>query len=345
LIPQTLCVRRGLVIELQSKNNYMKSWKDQVIVVTGASSGTGRAIATTLAKKQSILVLAARREAALLDVAKECRDRGATVHTVVTDTRNANEVRHLAATAAAITGTIDVWVNNAGVLAAGALEDVPAAINEQVILTNLVGYINGAHEVLPYFKRQGHGIIFNNISVGGWFPTPYAAAYTASKFGLRGFSEALKGELSQHKNIHIVDLYPGFLDTPGIQHAANFTGKVIQPAPPVYDPLKVGEAIVQLIQSPQTRKTIGAASGFLRLSYTLFPKLTRNITAQFIRTYLKQATPIHTTPGNVLTPVEFGTSIHGNFRRPDTTQKIKVSLGVLAAVTAGLLAYNKMRHE
>ena len=321
----------------------MKAWKDQVIVVTGASSGTGRAIATTLAKKQPVLVLAARREAALLDVAEECRDLGASVHIVVTDTRNANEVRHLAEEAAAIQGTIDVWVNNAGVLAAGALEDVPAAVNEQVILTNLVGYINGAHEVLPYFKRQGYGIIFNNISVGGWFPTPYAAAYTASKFGLRGFSEALKGELSLHKNIHVVDLYPGFLDTPGIQHAANFTGKVIQPAPPVYDPLKVGEAIVELIASPRARKTIGAASVFLRLSYTLFPKLSRNLTAQFIRSYLKQADPIHTTPGNVLIPVEFGTSIHGNFRKPGNSQKLKVSLGLFAAVAVGLIVYNKAK--
>jgi short-subunit dehydrogenase len=323
--------------------NYMKAWNDQVIVVTGASSGAGRAIATTLAKKQAVLVLAARREAALEDVAEECRELGATVHVVVTDMRNANEVRHLAEAAAAIQGTIDVWINNAGVLAAGALEDIPAAVNEQVILTNLVGYINGAHEVLPYFKRQGYGILFNNISVGGWFPTPYAAAYTASKFGLRGFSEALKGELSQHKNIHVVDLYPGFLDTPGIQHAANFTGKVIQPAPPVYEPLRLGEAIVKLITSPQSRKTIGAASGFLRLSYALFPKLSRNLTAQTIRTYLKQANTIHTTPGNVLTPVEFGTSIHGNFRRAGSSEKLKLSLGLFAAVAVGVMAYNKVK--
>lgn len=85
--------------------------------------------------------------------------RGATVHIVVTDTHNANEVRHLAETAGSAQGTFDVCVNNAGVLAAGALEDIPA-LNEQVILTNLVGYINGAHEVLPCFKRQGCGIIF-----------------------------------------------------------------------------------------------------------------------------------------------------------------------------------------
>ncbi|MBC7826590.1 MAG: SDR family NAD(P)-dependent oxidoreductase, partial [Chitinophagaceae bacterium] len=171
----------------------MKTWGEQVIVITGASSGTGRAIATKLASKQPILVLAARRQAALEEVAAECRESGAIVQIVVTDTRNANDVQHLAKFASEITGSIDVWINNAGVLAAGAFEDVPPAVNEQVILTNLIGYINGAHEVLPYFKIQGYGILFNNISVGGWFPTPYAAAYSASKFGLRGYSESLKG--------------------------------------------------------------------------------------------------------------------------------------------------------
>lgn len=321
----------------------MQTWNQKVIVITGASSGTGRAIAITLAKKQAHLVLAARRETALEELAEECRSYGATAKVVTADTRNANEVRHLAEQAASVSGVIDVWVNNAGVLAAGALEDVPSAINEQVILTNLVGYINGAHEVLPYFKNQGYGILINNISIGGWFPTPYAAAYSASKFGLRGFSESLKGELSNQPNIHVVDLYPGFLDTPGIQHAANYTGKAIVPAPPVYDPFKVAGAVVRMIDSPRERNTIGAASGFLRLAYTLFPKLTRNITAGVMRKYLAQAEAIHTTPGNVLNPVKFGSSIHGGWDRKTNKDKIVVPLAIIAAVTAGLAAYSKVK--
>ncbi|RYZ16427.1 MAG: SDR family oxidoreductase, partial [Sphingobacteriales bacterium] len=275
------------------------------------------------------------RKEALEEVADDCRALGSNVIVVPTDVRNANEVQHLAVTAAGINGVIDVWINNAGVLAAGALEDVPPAVSEQVIITNLVGYINGAHEVLPYFKKQGHGILFNNISVGGWMPTPYATAYTASKFGLRGFSEALKGELISFRDIHVVDLYPGFLDTPGIKHAANYTGKVIKPAPPVYDPLKVGRAIARLIMRPAERKTIGAASGFLRLGYSLFPRVTRNITAGFIRKYLDQAEPIARTPGNVLTPVEFGTGIHGS--TGGTRPAIGIKSLLLAVVAVPLI--------
>ncbi|MHA4842569.1 SDR family oxidoreductase [Flavitalea antarctica] len=319
----------------------MKQWQQRVIVITGASSGTGRAIATKLATMKPVLVLAARREKALEEVAAECRESGARVHVVATDTRNANEVQHLAEIASGISGYIDVWINNAGVLAAGALEDVPPAVNEQVILTNLVGYINGAHEVIPYFKRQGYGILFNNISVGGWFPTPYAAAYSASKYGLRGYSESLKGELSNYANIHVVDLYPAFLDTPGIQHAANYTGKVIKPAPPVYDPFKVAEAIIRLIDNPKATKTIGASAGFLKLAYALFPKLSRNITAMVIRKYISQAEPIRHTAGNTLQPLEYGTSIHGGWDKKVNPRKSVITAAVLAAVTAGIITYNR----
>ncbi len=321
----------------------MKSWKQKVIVITGASSGVGRAIAIELAKHQTNLVLAARREKPLEELAEECRAFGATAKVVHTDVRNANDVRHLAESASRISGTIDAWVNNAGVLAAGALDDIPSAINEQVIMTNLVGYINGAHEVLPYFKDQGFGVLINNISIGCWLPTPYAAAYTASKFGLRGFSESLKGELSNHPDIHVVDLYPPFLDTPGIQHAANYTGKRIVPAPPLYDPFVVARTVVKRINTPCERDHVVASSGFLRLAYALFPRLTRSITATGIRKYINHADPIPTTPGNVLTTVDFGTSVHGGWKKPVNKKKVALPFALIAAFGAGLTIFSKMK--
>ena len=192
----------------------MKELKDLVVVITGASSGVGKAMALEFASYGSKLVLAARRREALDELVAECKESGAIAEAVVTDMRVSQDVQMLAKAAYEFGGAIDVWINNAGVLAAGALDEVPALINENVIRTNLLGYINGAQEVLPYFKIQKHGILINNISVGGWFPVPYATAYSASKFGLRGFSEALKGELTNYPDIHIIDLYPGFLDTP-----------------------------------------------------------------------------------------------------------------------------------
>ena len=306
----------------------------QTIVITGASSGVGKAMALELAQHGAKLVLAARREKALNEVVAECNELGAVAIAVPTDMRSVESIQQLAAEANAFGGGIDVWINNAGVLAAGPLEEVPAEVNEDVIKINLLGYMHSAHTVLPYFKQQQQGILINNISVGGWFPTPYGAAYTASKFGIRGFSESLKGELSEYPHIHICDLYPGFLDTPGMQHAANYTGKYLKPAPPVYDPYKVAKAVVQVINDPRPRTTIGATSTMLKLAFQLFPALTCKITSSVIRRYLQQADVTEITSGNILHTVPYGTSVEGGWRKNVSTG---TKAGLIAAGVAGLL--------
>jgi short-subunit dehydrogenase len=210
-----------------------------------------------------------------------------------------------------------------------------------VIKTNLLGYMHGAHAVLPYFKQQGFGLLVNNISVGGWFPTPYAAAYTASKYGLRGFSESLKGELSAYPGIKVCDLYPGFLDTPGIQHAANFTGHVLKPAPPVYDPRKVARAIVSVIKDPKPSVTIGAAAVFLKLAHSCFPVLSRNLTAGVIRKYLLHADAIEHTSGNVLQPVNYGRGIDGGWRNATAPRPVRTAGLLLLGLAVGMLLFQK----
>lgn len=324
----------GVILDEKKENESMKKLDGKVVVVTGASSGAGRAIATVLAAEGARLLLAARREEALNEVSEECQLLGAETTIAIADVKEMLDVHRLAKNAIKCFGRIDVWVNNAGVLAAGAFDEIPAEINEDVIRTNLLGYIHGAQAVLPIFKQQGHGILINNISVGGWLATPYMAAYSASKFGLRGFFESLRGELKKFSNIHVCDLYPGFLDTPGIQHAANYTGKYLRPAPPVYDPRRVAEAVVTLIQHPKEKKIVGSSSFFLKTAYTFFPRLSRNITASFIRNYLKNAEETETTSGNVLHTVDYGTGIDGGWQ--PYFNKSLVRKGTL--IVAGLAA-------
>lgn len=322
----------------------MERMKNKTVVITGASSGAGRAIAIECAKNGSQLVLAARREQTLNEVVKECETLGADAISVVTDVTVSEQVKHLAERAKEWGGKIDVWVNNAGVLAAGRFEETPVKVHDQVIKTNLIGYIHGAHAVMPYFKQQGYGIIINNISVGGWFPTPFAVGYTASKFGLRGFSEALKGELSSWPNIHVCDLFPAFLDTPGIQHAANYTGRYLKPAPPVYDPIEVAQAVVELSVNPQRAKTIGSAATFLRVVHSVFPVLSRSITAGVVQKYLNAAKPLPVTPGNIFEPQEYGTSIHGGWGMQPQQQKSLARKALLAAgFVAGLLLVRSLK--
>ena len=316
----------------------MQDLNGKIAVITGASSGAGRAIANALARQKMQVILAARRLEALEEVRAECNELGGKATIVVTDTRNEESVRELAAKASeAGKGTIDVWINNAGVLAAGSLDEV----NEAVVRTNLLGYMNGAYAALPYFKKQGYGILINNISVGGWFPTPYMAAYSASKFGLRGFFDSLKGELTQFPQIHICDLYPGFLDTPGMQHAANYTGKNLQPAPPVYDPRKVADTVVSLLRQPQSKTTIGVASALLKTAYLFFPALSRNITGGVIRSYLDKAQPIETTSGNVLQPVAYGTGIDGGWRGMILKRSQKKNLLMAAGLFAAMVLLSR----
>ena len=315
----------------------------KTIVITGASSGVGLAAALEFAKYRCTLVLAARRTEALEKVVAQCKELGAAAIAVKTDVTNPADVHRLAAAAIDFSGNIDVWVNNAGVLAAGEFDSTPLEVHDQVIRTNLMGYLHGAHAVLPYFKQQRYGILINNISIGGWMPVPYGVAYSASKFGLRGFSEALRGELGRWPEIYICELYPAFLDTPGIQHAGNFTGTVLKPAPPVYDPNKVAKVMVSLAQSPRRSTTIGTVATLLRLSHFITPTLTVAITAKVMEAYFKQAEPVSTSTGNLFYSNDPNTDTHGGWS-PRLNKPAKKSLGaalLIGALATGLLIWRQ----
>lgn len=309
---------------------------NKTIVITGASSGAGRAAAIEFARHGTNLVLAARNEAALNEVKAECEQMGGNVLVFTADTSEALAMIALANAANDKFGCIDVWINNAGVLAAGDFDRTPMAVHEQVVRTNLLGYMNGAHAVLPIFKAQTHGILINNISIGGFVPVPRGAGYTASKFGLRGFSQALKGELTPWPNIIVCDLFPAFLDTPGIQHAGNYTGKALKPAPPVYDPNRVAQAMVEVARNPKANTYVGSVSLLLKFGHALFPEIMSKLTGIVMRRYLDNAEPIALTDGNVFTTVNYGMSTHGGFGLPGKPRAHRKYIA--GALIAGLVA-------
>ncbi len=285
------------------------------VVLTGATSGVGRAAAQAFARRRANLVLAARREAVLEEVAAECQALGAQTLVVPTDVTQAQQVQALARATAARFGGIDVWVNNVGVGAVGSFTDTPLKAHHRVIESNLIGQLNGAHTVLPYFIGQKSGVLVNMISLGAWAATPYAAAYSASKFGLRGLSEALRGEVSRWPDIHVCDVYPALLDTPGLSHAANYTGRRLRPPPPLYDPRQAADAIVALVKAPRDVTTVGAAAHALRIGHALSPGLAGWIGAKVVERYLKRAESAPRTDGNLFTP-SIGAAIDGGHRQP-----------------------------
>lgn len=311
----------------------------KTIVITGASSGAGRCMALELACEGANLVLASRNKTVLEELAEECFLLGAEVLVVYVDVTDHESVQHLALKAFEWKGRLDVWINNAGVLAAGTFEETPWQVHQQVVNTNLLGYMSGAYAALPYFKKQGYGHLINNISIGGFLPVPFAGAYTAGKFALRGFFESLKGELTDWPDIYITDLFPAFLDTPGIQHAANYTGKVLKPAPPVYDPLVLARSVKQSIQQPCSTRYPGAASLLFKTVHSVMPELMVSLTARFMKAYFRKAPATAATSGNVLNTVNYAMSTNGNAGprlKPYTTKKMGAAL-LLAAI--GLTAF------
>ena len=311
--------------------------QNKTIVITGASSGVGRAAALEFAKHKATIFLAARGKKALYSTAEECKEWGAEAVAVVADVTNAADIKKLSEAAIEKSGKIDVWINNAGVLAAGEFDKTPVHIHTQVIETNLIGYVHGAHAAVSQFVKQGYGTLINNISVGGWMPVPFGVGYSASKYGIRGFSEALRGELSKYKDIHVCDLFPAFLDTPGTQHAGNYTGVILKPAPPVYDPQNVAKAMVKLALHPKDGTTIGSVATLLRLAHFISPKLTRNFTGLFMRTYFNNAEEATPSTGNLFEPVEYGTSIYGGWNSPTDASVRNKRLAIAGLLFAGII--------
>lgn len=293
----------------------MKTYRldNSTIVITGASSGIGKATALAFAKLGANLILASRSETLLQELASECEALGGNAVAITVDVSKRTSVQDLFEKALSFFGDIDVWINNAGVGAIGEFDHTPLEAQEQVIRTNLLGPLYGSYFVTPYFKKRGKGIIINTNSTGAFIGAPFSVSYSASKFGLRGLSEALRYELRDYKDIHICDVFASFVDSPGIKHAANYLEKEAKPAPPLVDPDEVAKAMVKLVQRPRTSIHLGSSDFIGRFGHLLMPGLTGKIMNKFEREYFKRAKKAPVTEGNLFEPDYEETSSHGGF--------------------------------
>ena len=314
--------------------------EDSVVVVTGASSGIGRATARAFAASGAAVVLAARREEALREAAAECERRSGRALAVPTDVTNEADVHALARRAAEEFGRIDTWVNNAGVYAVARFEETPAEIFRRVLETNFFGCVHGARAVLPYFRDQESGVLVMNASVDAEIPAPYVSAYVASKWALRGFSHSLRLELRDARDVHVSVLLPASIDTPFFQHAANYSGRRVVPLSPVYPPEKVAEAIVRLAERPRRELVVGGAGRVLALEHRLAPGLTeRAFAKQADKDHFEDA-PAEATEGNVLRALPEWTGASGGWegRKPSGRRLSRAALAGTAALVPAALA-------
>ncbi|WP_346538378.1 SDR family oxidoreductase [Micromonospora sp. DPT] len=252
-----------------------RSLSDAVVVVTGASSGIGTATAYALARRSADIVLAARSEPALEDVARRCRELGGRALAVPTDVTDPVAVEELAARAAAEYGRIDGWVNNAAVSAVGLFDEIPVSEFRRVLEVNLLGAAYGIRAALPWLSLSGGGVVVNNASVLAEVAMPYQSAYNATKHGIRGLADTVRQELrvTGRGNISICTVLPATIDTPFFRHAGNHTGRELVPPPPVYPPEMVAETIVRLLRRPRREAYAGGAARLIGLQWRLAPAL------------------------------------------------------------------------
>jgi short-subunit dehydrogenase len=289
--------------------------KGATAIITGASSGNGKAIALTFAREGCNVVLAARRENLLQEVAKDCEALGVKALPIRTDVTLRSDVEKLFTEAITITGQIDILVNNAGVLAMGEYAETPWDICEQAVRTNLIGSMMTAHYAVKHFKENNAGMIIHMNSLSAFLPTPFVVAYSAGKVGLRGFSEALRHELSSYQDIHISDVYATFLDTTGLDHAANFMGKKLVPPPPLVDPCEIAEVMVELVRNPQHSVTVGANAHLGKIAYLIAPNLVGSVLNKIFRLYKKIGPAEDDSRGNLKAPVMRGSTVHGGWMK------------------------------
>ena len=184
---------------------------DKVVVITGASSGIGRATAKLLAEKGAFVVLGARRLEPLQMVADEILASGGRVAFKETDVRQRRDLEALVSLAIELGGKLDVIVNNAGVGPISRFDDLRVEDWDLMIDVNLRGTIYGIAASLPVFARQGSGHVINVISTAGLKIVPTMGVYAATKNAVRTATEALRQEAGQH--LRVTEVSPGMTAT------------------------------------------------------------------------------------------------------------------------------------
>ena len=285
-----------------------------MVVITGASSGIGRATAHAFARGGAQLVLAARSESSLAEVVVECAELGATAIAVPTDVSVEADLERLVAAAMEQFGRIDVWLGAASVYAYGSVEQTPPGAFARIFEVNLLAQINGVKAVLPHLEKGAVIILMG--SVYSLIATPYVSAYIASKHGLLGFAKALRQEL-RPRGIRVSVIMPTTIDTPIYQHAANYTGHEMRPLPPYVDVRRVAKAITRVARWPRRTKIVGVIQRFSILASRLLGPINDRLVLSTMNRVAVLSRPNPVEDGTLFAPKPSSNAVDGGWRTRD----------------------------
>ncbi len=271
----------------------LKRLPDQVLVITGASSGIGLTTAEMAARKGARVVLTARSEAELADAVEWIRRAGGRATYVMADVADPQQVEHVARHALQEFGGIDTWVNNAGLGMYGRLVDQPLEEKRRSFDINFWSVVHGCRVAVRHLRERG-GVIVNIGSQVSDRAAPLLGIYSAAKQAVKGYTDSLRMEL-EHDGVPVwVSLVkPGPIDTPFTAHAANYMEKQPAHAPPVYPPEEVAHAILKCAERPIREVTVGGVPRLQGAIAAVAPRLVDRFMEQQLWNRLQSDQPAH----------------------------------------------------
>jgi len=315
-----------------------KPLDQQVIVITGASSGIGRETAKPLAKRGASVVVSARRDEALDDLVDLIKAEGGEATSIPVDVSDYTAVEALATGARDTYGRIDTWVNNAAVLLVGEFEHLDLDESRRLFDVNFWGEYHGMKAALSVMRDQGYGTIINITSVTARRPLPLQSVYSASKAALNGLTEAVRAEL-QGSGIELCLVMPATIDTPLYQHSRSKEGYTPRAFAPIYPPSEVANAIAKVAEHPRRSIYAGPAGKFMSVSNQLMPDVMDKVLGKVGRPAL--LSDMHEPPrgqDNLDTPMtDMPATTTGGWRdaRYKTADKAaRIALGIGALLVA-----------
>lgn len=251
----------------------LKKLSDQVIVITGATSGIGLATARMAARRGAKLVLAARNDEALRQLEQEIVSAGGQAIAVPADVRKREDVAQIADAAVERFGDFDTWINDAGGSIFGLIRDVPVEEERKLFEVNYWGVVYGSRIAADYLRSRG-GAIINLGSVASDRGIPLQAAYSASKHAVKAFTDTLRVELEKEgAPISVTLIKPTAIDTPFFRHAKTYmNAQPIEPSP-MYSPESAARAILYAAEHPVRDLMVGDIAPLQSWMGRMMPRL------------------------------------------------------------------------
>ncbi|WP_119462228.1 SDR family oxidoreductase [Rhodospirillaceae bacterium SYSU D60014] len=268
----------------------LKPLREQVIVITGATSGIGLATARMASDCGARLVIAARNEEALQAVVAEIQNKGGEAVSVIADVGREADVNRIKDEAIRRFGGFDTWINNAAVSIYGRLDEVSIEDMQRLFDTNFWGQVYGSRAALSHFRDRGTPAkLINMGSVLGERAIPIQGIYSASKHAVAGFTESFRMEIdAAGLPVSVTLIKPSAIDTPYKDHAKNYLDEAPKNPPPVYDVRVVARAILYACEHDRRDITVGGAGRLINLASSMAPRMSDRVMTR-IMPYLQQS--------------------------------------------------------